>query len=494
MDRVVTVNEMRECDRVTILNGTPSLKLMLRAAQGIFDAHICSGKIAIICGNGNNGGDGYALANIMLEHGITPVVYRCAGSLSADAEYYYLKLVSSGINPVMIDDATIYNSYNYIYDCIFGTGLAREVIGKWADIIDKINESNSFVISADIPSGLNGDNGFVQGKAVMADLTVSLGAIKTGHLLNDGMDYTGTLVNCDIGVEIDNYYNLVDKVSAKEAFPKLKRNINKGSMGKLVIIGGCTNYMGAVLLANSGASAVRVGTGINVLAIPQSYVTPMMSRIETSTLYALADNDGSIIYDSECLNRAISGATAIAVGMGLGKGEDNIRIIEHIIMKGIPTVIDADAINCLEINPSILKYSKGNIIITPHPKEFSRLTKISVAEILANPIEIAVEFARENNVIVLLKGVSTIITDGIEVYISNSGSPNMAKGGSGDVLSGIIGGLMSRGIAPILAAYAGAFVAGLSGELAGLEYGEYSACPKDTVSFISSAVKLIANS
>lgn len=490
MINIVSVDIMRKSDYKTIEAGTPSLELMRRAALSIYKSHKYEDKIAIISGNGNNGGDGLSLAEVMLENDIKPDVFLVSAKLSDNAKYYYNRLQQYNINCKVIDADTDLNDYSIIVDCIFGTGLAREVKGVYREIIEKINNSDSYVISADIPSGINGDNGRVMGTAIRADKTVAIESYKAGHFLNDASDYCGELKCNSIGIDVvESYCKLVEEKDIAPIFPKRDNNINKGSSGKLLIIGGSEMYMGAILLAESGAAALRVGAGLSTLAIPNSFVNAIISRIETSTIYPLKDSDGYIAYDSESLERALSGATACVVGMGMGLKGDNVEILEHLLSKRIPLLIDADAINTLANNMELLKNKRADVILTPHPKEFSRLSGKSVNEILNNPIELAKEFAKKHKIILLLKGVCTIITDGSRVVLSNSGSPNMAKGGSGDVLSGVIGGLLARGQKAFESAWCSAYITGKAGEIAGEKYGYYSANPTDTVKCIVDVLK-----
>lgn len=491
MIKVVTVNGMREADNKTIQDGTPSITLMLRAAESIYQAYQYRGNIAIVCGLGNNGGDGFALAEIMLDKGHNPTVYRFNGQLSADAEYYYNRLLDKGLLPILIDNDMDFNDYDIIVDCIFGTGMSREVLGLYSSIIDSINKSQAYIVSADIPSGLNGDNGRVMGVAVRANLTVSIGAFKTGHFLNDGKDYTGELVNHNIGIETPDSYYLVENKDLEDLFSRRQKNINKGSAGKLLIIGGSAEFMGAMILAERGAAALRVGAGLNALAIPSSFIREMMLRITTSTLYPMPDDNGRIIYNIDILNNLVNSYNSIAIGMGIGNGQDNIMIIKHLLQQDINLLIDADGLNAIASDINVLKGHKARLIITPHPKEMSRLTGYDVNYILSNLIQVSKEFATEYNVIVLLKGVTTVVTNGKDLYLVDKGSPAMAKGGSGDVLSGIIGGLLARGIEPFISAYAGAYISGRAGEIATIKINEYSALPTDTVNSIAEVINEI---
>lgn len=490
---VLSSSMMRAADADTIADGISSTELMRRAAESVYSEINSKGRIAIVAGLGNNGGDGFALAEILLDNGVKPDVYFFRGNMSADAAFYYNRITGKGIEVRFFDESISLKGYDVIVDCIFGTGGNRKIEGLYEKAVRKINESGAYIIAMDIPSGLNSDSGRVMGVAVKADLTVSIGAYKTGHFLNDGMDYTGKLVNYDIGINCDKGYYLIEEKDLEPLFPKRKRNVNKGSSGRLVIIGGSDCYMGALMLAESGAAALKTGAGLNTLVIPRSYHKEMLVRITESTLFPMPDEEGFLLYDKDLLDNALKGADAAALGMGMGKNRENIKYLRHLLDTDIPLIIDADGLNALSEDTEILRNCKAKVVLTPHPKEFARLTCLEVEEILNNPIEIAFDFAKKYGVVLLLKGAASIITDGESVYINPYGAPCMAKGGSGDVLSGIIGGLLARGIPPLKAAWGGACIAGRAGELARDVEGEYSASPRNTVEHINKVIMSAAN-
>lgn len=491
MIKIISVDTMRKSDANTIKNGTPSTTLMLRASESIFANIPKDKKVAIFCGGGNNGGDGYGLAYLMAKAGQQFDLYQLSDKLTDDAKHYFNEVLVQGQSAKKWDNQDL-STYDVIVDCIFGTGLSRAVEGIYKEVIDSINESNTYVISADIPSGINGDNGLVMGVAVKSNLTVSFGAFKYGHFLNDAKDYVGDVLNYDIGIEIlDPISYLCNDKYAKDFFAPKQNNINKGSNGKAVLIGGSAKYMGAPLLSEMGTSALLTGCGLATLVVPKSYHKEMLTRINCSTLYPLDDINGEIIYDLKTFKEATKGAKAIGIGMGMGENPDTIKFIKKAI-KICPCVIDADGLNALSKDKNIFtKYDFSNCVLTPHPKEFSRLANISVAKILSNPIKTAEKFAKKNNCTLLLKGTSTVVTNGEKTFIVESGSPAMAKGGSGDVLTGVITGLMARNLSPIDSATVGAYICGKAGEISAREIGEYASLPTNTVDFIPRVVKYL---
>lgn len=486
MKEVLSTSNMAYCDKMTIANSTPSVVLMQRAGKAIFDNHDWKGKIYIIAGKGNNGGDGFALADIMSDKGIYPYIYMTDKDISSDSSYFYDRLKAKNFENVFDIEKCDYDA-DIIVDCIFGTGFKGQPKDKYIDIIKNINKSRAYKISADIPSGLDGDNGLYK-YCVKADKTISMQFAKSGLYLNYGKDMTGELIVADIGIDLyKEEYKLVERQDISKFFPKRKNNTHKGSYGKSGILGACDNYVGAVKLANMGLCALRSGGGLNVLIIPKSLKNIYQGIVQESTVFAMSDNDGFMVFDKEKIDEALKGVDCLAIGMGIGNHyEANIKIIEYIIKNfEIDILIDADGLNALSINPDILKQSKARIVLTPHVKEMSRLCKTSVDEVLANPIKTAKDFAIEYKVKVLLKGSTTVVTDGREVYLVANGGAELSKGGSGDTLSGVILGLMSQGVGLLQSAYAGAYITAFVAKNLAKEYSEYGVLPSDVAKAVA---------
>lgn len=490
MQDVVSANNMANCDRAMIEKGTPSVVLMQRAAQSIFNAHEFKGKIYIVCGKGNNGGDGVALADIMTDRGLQPCVYLIDENISQDSKYFYDRLTSKGYAKIYSVSECDYDA-DIIVDCVFGTGFKGEPKGVYADVIERINKSRAYKISADIPSGLNADSGRFT-LCVKADKTVSMQYAKSGHYLNDGKDMTGQLIVADIGIKlIKQEYKLVEKQDVKTLFPPRKANTHKGSYGKSALLGGCTNYAGALKLANTGLCALRSGGGLNMLIVPKSLAPVYAQAVCENTLYPMTDKDGYMLFDKSEIDKALKGVDCLAIGMGIGGNyEENRKIVEYIIKNyAISVIIDADGLNSLALNSDILKDAKADILITPHVKEMSRLTGKQVSEILDDPINAAKDFANKYGITVLLKGATTVVTDGREVYLIANGGAELSKGGSGDVLSGVIAGLVSQGHTLIESAYAGAYLTAYAAKKLVDEYSQYGVLPSDVAKSVAQILK-----
>ncbi|MBQ7761641.1 MAG: NAD(P)H-hydrate dehydratase [Clostridia bacterium] len=499
MIKIVSIENMRKSDAFTIESGVSSRELMLRAGKGIYDSVEWWGDIAIICGKGNNGGDGYALATLLKESSFEPHVFMVEEPATPDAIYYYEECKKAGVKITLLERGTPLRKYNVIVDCIFGTGFKGAVLDPYKTAIEKINNTRAYVVSADINSGLNGDSGLCD-IAVYSNLTVAIGEYKSGHYLAQAKDYIGELKRCDIGIEIqDKPYYLIEKSDTSSLLFKRMHYSHKGTYGYMALIGGSTEYSGAIKLANLSASAVSCGAGVVKLAVAETLARAVAPYLLESTLYTLEDyGSGHIRFNSGELELLCRHTRAIGVGMGIGHTDDTEKIVEYLLKnyKG-KLLIDADGLNALSfMDLSLLKKAKCKVVLTPHLKEMERLCKKPAWEVEQNPVKVAKEFAKEYGVVLLLKGPTTIITDGEEVYFSDTGSSAMAKGGSGDVLSGIITAFLAttEKRSAIQSTYLGAYVNGLAGELAEISHSQITATPRDTVKYVPLAIEELLRS
>lgn len=477
MKKIISAKKALEADKKVIECGTPSLLLMERAARSLFDSYGYVGKTAIVCGIGNNGGDGYALATLLEDSD----VFYVAPPVTADATYYYTKCKEIGISVHEYYEGCL-GGYDTVVDCIFGIGLNRPVDGIANVAIREINGTEAFVIAADVPSGLFADNGLC-GDCVSADLTVTFSSPKPGHYLNNGPDMCGEIKVCDIGTDPIEEAFLVEKEDLKSVFGVRKRNSNKGTYGYITIIGGCEKYSGAAKLANIAASAMRAGSGVVKLAVGRSIASSVSPYLLESTLYPLPDKDGYLSFDRDAIDGALFGTVAVCIGMGMGRGSDTDKVVSYVIENyDGKLIIDADALNAVSrIGCDILKKAKGRVVITPHPGEFARLCSCSVSDVLEDPISMAKAFATQYNVTVLLKGCTTVVTDGIKVYLSDKGCAGQATAGSGDVLSGVLCGILGYSEDILLSTVGASYLCGEAACLAEKEKGSYSMVASDTV-------------
>lgn len=281
----------------------------------------------------------------------------------------------------------------------------------------------------------------------------------------------------------------------KKFFQERNKESNKGDFGYVAIMGGCENYSGAIKLANMSCSAIRAGCGVVRLIIPKAIVNSVSPYLLEQTIYSVPDDNSYMIFDKDEIDKALDKIKALAIGMGWGQGKDNERLLEYILKNyEIPIIIDADGLNTLaKMNLEILNETKCKVILTPHLKEFERISKISIEEIKQNSSEYAIEFAKKHNCIVLLKGSTTTVTDGDITYLVKRGCPGMSTAGSGDVLSGILVGMLGYQKPEVLTIATGAYLAGLAGELAQAEKTDISMKASDTIDKISEAIKIIRN-
>ena len=480
---VLSVENMRNSDAHTIETLVSGKELMLRAGKGIFGAVDWVPPVGIVCGSGNNAGDGYVLALLLHEKGIDVTLLLLSEKLSEDGRYYYEKCVESGIKWEKISENPDFSAYKTIVDCILGTGFHGAPRDNVAAVIDAINESGSFVVSADINSGLNGDTGMAE-KCVRSDLSVSIGSFKPGHFLNMAKDVMKAKVNCDIGIApVDKAYHLFEAEDARKAIPARQNMSNKGTYGYVALIGGSLKYSGAIRLASMANAAMKSGAGVAMAAVPKTLAPLVIPQILESTVYPMPDKDGEMVFDEASLETLCKRVKTAAFGMGIGVTDETRRMLRYILHHFDGTlIVDADGLTML----SELDYADAScrLVLTPHLGEFSRLTKKSFAEINEAPME----YAKAHGVTLLLKGPSTIVTDGDEVYIVDRGSSGMATAGSGDVLSGILAATCAYIPDPLTAASVGAYINGRAGENAERALNPVSMTASDTVNAIPGVI------
>ena len=485
MIKVVDVNTMRISDKEKIKE-VGSTNLMYEAGKSIYNSFDFSNKkVGIVCGSGNNAGDGYVLASFLPNS----IILRTTNKISDDALFFYKDLKNEVI---FIDEFYDFKGFDVIVDCIFGTGFNKEVNEPYISIINNINKSNAYIISVDIPSGLNGDSG-LSSISIKANLTISIGYIKQGLLLNDAKNYTGKIINNNIGINlVGNNSYLIEAKDIKNIFTKRNENSNKKSFGYTAIIGGSKEYSGAVKLSNLSYSALRSGCGIAKLYVPKSIENDIRPYILESILVGIDDNDEKMIFSDEFKN--LGNMDSICIGMGLGSSNTYRDILEYILNNyKCPIIIDADGLNTLSKMENI-KLGE-NVVLTPHLKEFSRLINKEISDIKNHLIEYAYNYAKDhNNCILLLKGPTTIITNGIDIYLVDRGTVGMSTAGSGDVLSGILAGITAYSKESLLLTVAaGAYINGLAGELGVEEINEISLIARDTIINIPKAITKIKN-
>lgn len=474
MNYSYSFEQMRAADARTIKNGTPAFELMERAGRALADAALAAAKrlgvgdVLVVCGGGNNGGDGFVAARLLREAGMDVFVVCLAETFSPDclcAKEAFGGEVSGRI-PRM--------RFALALDCVFGTGLNRAPEGDGAALIDFINSCGAYVISADLPSGLS-ENGVAFSPCVKADETVCMGLMKNALLLSDGADFAGKIIVAEIGISSEvQGAEIWEEADVKKLFPKRLSNSHKGVFGGACLLAGSKEYSGAAFL--SAGACLKSGSGYTRLCVSSDLFPYMIGKLPACILREFRSIDGEILA-SDC----------IAMGMGSGVSERLYARIAEILSAYTGTlVLDADALNSLACyGADILKEKSCSVILTPHVKEFSRLIGATTEEVKRRAVELAKKFAEEYGVTVFLKNNRSVITDGKRIAINITGSPALAKGGSGDVLSGFLAGTCARGVPPFEACCASAYVCGKAGEFAAEDMGEYAPDATDVISRIS---------
>jgi len=480
---LLSVETMRQSDAATIASGTPGTELMRRAGEGIFRGARWEPPVAVVCGSGNNAGDGYVLACLLSDHGIPCDLLLQGDRFTPDGAYWHARCRERNIPERLWRDTGELTAYKTVADCIFGTGFHGSAEGEAAEMIRKINRSGAFVISADINSGLNGQNGLTD-LAVKSDITVSVGSFQPGHFLNMARDTMKSAVNCDIGIApAGRTIGLFEAADAASLYPPRPHFSHKGDWGYLALIGGRLPYSGAIRLAALACAAMRGGAGVVRLCAPESLCPALVPQVLESTLFPLSDEKGSFHFVENEFRAALRGTRAAAFGMGIGHTKDAEDAVRFLLRaySGV-LILDADGLNALSAaGPELLKEASCPVVLTPHLGEFARVTGLTVPEIQRDPIAAAERFARDHGVIVLLKGPATVVTDGSETLLTDRGCPGMATAGSGDVLSGILSAVCAANPSRLLhAAAAAAWINGRAGEIAQSRNGDVSMIASDT--------------
>lgn len=475
MRYLVDSREMKEYDRNTIERyGIPSVVLMERAALAFTDElsrqNMDTKRVLVVCGSGNNGGDGYAIARLLWQRGSRVTVVAGAGRQSEENRLQKKIWMSYG-NPVF-DELPENGDYTLIIDAIFGVGLTRDVEGEYRTWIEAMNGMAGCHVAVDIPSGISADCGAVLGCAFHADYTVTFAFEKIGSVLWPGCEYAGKVIVRDIGIDEKSFLSCGPKAAALEPedvarLPKRRRHSNKGDYGKILVAAGSPGMAGAAYFAAKAAYAA--GAGLVRIFTPEENRTVLAGCLPEAILTAYSGE----AFDRKSLCDAMRWADVIAAGPGLGTSDTAEQIVHEIVKEAdVPVILDADALNVIAKEPSVLREAHADIIVTPHPGEMGRLTGMSAEEILNHPAETAETFSKQYHVVCVLKNEHTVICSPKgRTYLNLSGNPGMATAGSGDVLTGVIAALAAQGMDAAEAAAFGVFLHGCAGDAAAAQVG-----------------------
>ena len=492
MITVLSREQMRKSDAYTVENITPERQLIKKAAEALFASVKYTPPVCVMCGGGNNGADGLALSLLLHKDGIIADVCLASEHLSAEGEYFLSECKSAEIPVISLENVDI-SKYKTVVDCILGTGFSGKLRENAEKAIKMINDSGAYVISADVNSGLDSNSG-TGDVCVLSDITVALGEYKYGHFLSRAKDVMESKTRCDVGIKVvENDTFLIEQSDIIHLFNGRKNYSHKGVYGYVTVIGGSVEYSGAAKLANISMCALRSGCGVCRLAVPENIVHSVMPYLLESTLCPLKCDENGLVFDEASVKSAITGTKCVSFGMGMKTGTEQKKMLAYILENyNGRLIIDADGLNNLaDMDSGYLLKTSASVILTPHVKEFSRLSGKSCEEILNEPIKNAKEYAKKYGVIILLKGTATVITNGDTVYISDTGCAGMATAGSGDVLSGILTGIMgfAKDDELLLSTAAGAYINGLCGEMAQKKFTSVGMTSSDTASLIPQILK-----
>ncbi len=515
--KVLIAEQMREIDRRTIDEiGIPGVVLMENAGRGVAEEIIQrfatteASDVLIIAGKGNNGGDGYVIARHLLNKGwnVKTLVLAARDAIKGDAAVNLFALENCGGQVDFVLNAEALQTSlataggsTLLVDAIFGTGLTRPAQGLYLKAVEWLNQQASPVVAVDIPSGIDASNGRVLGVAVKASVTVTFAFPKVGLVSYPGAGLVGELVTVDIGIpeqvagQIPTNCLLIDGAEAGRLLPVRNQDGHKGTFGHLLVVAGSTGKCGAAVMA--AESGLRGGAGLVTLACPQSVQPTIASRLSEVMTVPMADVNGETsLLALDALLTLAEGKQALAIGPGLGLGEETSDLIRRLVQdSALPMIIDADGLAALSGHTHLLDCQTGRqTILTPHPGEMARLTGLSVAEIQADRFTVARDFAVRYHVVLVLKGARTLVAspDG-QVHVNSTGHAGLASGGMGDVLTGLIGSLLAQGLTALDAATLGAYLHGLAADRLLATFGDAGLLATDVIYELPAARQALAS-
>lgn len=513
--RIVTASQMRSIDKQTIQEvGIPGIVLMENVGravvQSIYSNFPDASRVAMLVGKGNNGGDGLVVARHLTMSNVSVIVFLFSApdQFQGDSQKNLsivqnldvpIREINSKTNLEQIETSLM--EVDLVVDSIFGTGLRGGVHGHIGEIIKLVNETEVPVLAVDIPSGLNADNGRAEGACVCADMTFTIGLPKLGLLTYPGAEIAGKLEiipTHEVGfpeyiIEThDITLNWVQHEDAVRLLPDRASDSYKTNCGRVFVVAGSTGMTGAAALASE--AVLRAGAGLVTLGIPASLNLALEVKLtEVMTLPLPETDQGSIALAAESQIREYVDRTKsiLAIGPGLSQHSETVELVNRLVCQhNQPLVVDADGLNAIAQDLNTLKFLNSGSVLTPHPGEMSRLIGIPVLEIEADRVNVAQQFARDYQLVLVLKGAPSVVAqyDG-QVWINSTGNAGMATAGSGDVLTGVIAGLIAQGVDSFAAAVLGVYLHGLAGDLASGSIGQHGMIAGDLLEYLPIAIE-----
>lgn len=502
--RLLSSDEMKQVEQYTAKYGLSYQRMMENAGAACArnirteaEKESSRGRnVAIVCGKGNNGGDGFVVARKLTENGYKVCVIMAMGYPSSQEATYMYKLVLDMMIPTIWYDAdkakavqTIRNA-DIVVDAVFGFSFYGNVSEDMKQLLREMSASKGLKFAIDVPSGVYCDSGHNDPDCFKADYTIAISALKPAHIIHPAADCCGDIIIANIGIPEESY-NLVkdslythNRFEVSNLFKPRASTAHKGTFGHLLVICGSKGMVGAPVLA--GSAALRSGAGLVTVAFPESAYIPVSSKLTETLMMPLKENDEGTL-SKDCIEKLIPSLdkySAIVIGCGLGVNEDTAAVLKAVISAAkVPVIIDADGINIISQDISILQNASCDIILTPHPKEMSRLCGTRVELIESDRVSCAREFTQNHGVYLALKGSNTVVTEPYsnKVYVNASGNSGLSKGGSGDVLAGLMGGFVAQGLPVTDAVTAAVYIHGYTAEALSEKMSKSGMLPSDLV-------------
>lgn len=506
--RLLSSDEMKLVEQYTAKYGLSYQRMMENAGTAcarnirniIEKDKILGRNVVVVCGKGNNGGDGFVIARKFSENGYNVCVVLASGYPgSAEATYMYKLVLDLSIPTIWFDAdrmkaiQTIKNA-DVIVDAVFGFSFYGSISEDIKVLLNEMSGAKGKKFAVDLPSGVYCDSGYNDPDCFKADYTIAISALKPAHITHPAAECCGDIIIANIGIPEDSY-NLVkdslytyNKTEVSNLFPVRKATAHKGSFGHLLCICGSKTMVGAPVL--SGSAALRSGAGLVTVAFPESAYLPVSCKLTEALLMPLPENDEGTLSSSatDKILASLDKFDAVLIGCGIGVNDDTKEILSAVIENSkVPVIIDADGINIIASDINMLQRAKCQLVLTPHPKEMSRLCGVPTEVILSDTVGTARSFSEKHGVYLALKGANTVVTvpDSKKAYVNASGNNGLSKGGSGDVLAGLIGGLAVQQFSLPDAITAAVYIHGHTADIVAERTSKTGMLPSDVVSELS---------